>query len=86
MLGAVVGADLDGVGILLGGRFPVGAPESVNAQGVVVALVPGILHDGLSLGLERGFQCGRLLAGVAFVPQLLDPVVQTGSSLMTDSS
>jgi hypothetical protein len=87
VLAPVVRADQDGVGVLLGGRFPVGPFGRGDVEVVVVGVVSGVLHDGLALGFQFGDQRGE--GGGAFAPvaQLLGDVQElSGSSMMTDSS
>ncbi|MDP9989398.1 hypothetical protein J2S98_004588 [Arthrobacter oryzae] len=66
VLAPVVRGDQNGVGVVLGGRFPVLPFGGGDVEVVVVGVVSGILHDGRSLGFQIGDQRGE--GGGAFAP------------------
>lgn len=74
MLAAVVGLDVDGVAVLVGGRFPICPFQRGNAEGFAVLPVPAFgNHDG-SGGFQFGGECGQRCGAVALVAQLLGDV------------
>jgi hypothetical protein len=74
VLAPVVGADDVAVGVLVGGRFAVGAVGPVDVQVFLVGVVSGAFDQGLALG-DQFFDQGRELGlGFPVVPELLgDP-------------
>ena len=66
VLAPVVRGDQNGVGVVRGGWFPVLPFGGGDVEVVVVGVVSGGGHDGLSLGFQFGGQCGE--GGGAFAP------------------
>jgi hypothetical protein len=76
VLAPVVGADDVGVGVLVGGRFTIGAVGRRDVQVLLVGVVSGVFDDGLALGDEFFNQGGELGLGFPVVAELLGDVVE----------
>jgi hypothetical protein len=70
----VVLVDVDGVAVLFGCRFPVGAVQGADAEGFALVVVAGGFNDGDPVLFEFGGESGESGGAVALVAQLLGNV------------